>query len=102
MRIPAPPLDNEKLAEARAVKERELRMTTALRDIAINVAIIWISYSLSHATRDSWSYNMHREIVDTLLQPRDTRQMAFMNVSPHATRDSWSYNMHREIVETLL
>ncbi|KAL4240289.1 polycystic kidney disease protein 1-like [Mactra antiquata] len=69
VRLPAPPLDSKKLENARSVRQRELLMKTAFRDIIINVVMIWILFSISYSNRDTRSYDMLQEVHNQLLDP---------------------------------
>ncbi|XP_045214928.2 uncharacterized protein LOC123565009 [Mercenaria mercenaria] len=69
LRLPAPPLDQKKLEKAREEKQRDVLMKRAMRDIITNIVIIWILFSISYSNRDTRSFYMHKEVVNTLLEP---------------------------------
>ncbi|XP_060576637.1 uncharacterized protein LOC132733957 isoform X2 [Ruditapes philippinarum] len=69
LRLPAPPLDQKKLEKARDEKNRDMLMKRALRDIIVNIIIIWILFSISFSNRDTMSYYMHKRVVDSFLTP---------------------------------
>lgn len=69
LRLPAPPLDEKKLEKARNQRKRDLLMKRCVRDILVNIIIIWILFSISFSNRDVKSYYMHQEVIDRILQP---------------------------------
>ena len=69
-RLPAPPLDEDLLEEARAVRQREVMMKRAIRDVIINLTVGWILFSVAYSNRDSRSYLMHKEIYDSFIEPK--------------------------------
>ena len=78
MRLPAPPLDNKRLEEARYQRKKEMMMKSALKNVIVNLFMCWILFSISYSNRDNRSYFLHEDVVKQILKPEGKPQ--FMDV----------------------
>lgn len=54
-------------------------MKRAMRDTIINVSVAWILFSIAYSNRDIRSYFMHKEIVDTFIDPVHDQELPKFN-----------------------
>ena len=99
MRLPAPPLDNKRLVEARYQRQKEIMMKSALKNVVVNLFICWILFSISYSNRDNRSYFLHMDVHKQILAPEgspqfmDVRQPLYINIFVKLC-DSYFY-LHR-------
>ncbi|XP_052760826.1 polycystic kidney disease protein 1-like 2 [Mya arenaria] len=65
----SPPLKGDNLVRAANVWKNEQNLMTVLRDILLNMLLIFIICSIAFSNRDNRSYSLHEDIINQFITP---------------------------------